>query len=87
MDKQTELQPEQLTPQSGQKPIIRYFSAQETISYVIDSLNKKAWDDHARFRARIANIARNLLKRGISIEDIADITGLTVDEIEELKQE
>ena len=33
----------------------------------------------------ISNIVRNMLKKNMSIEDISDVTGLTIDEINNLK--
>ena len=33
----------------------------------------------------ISNIAKNMLKKNMSIEDISDVTGLTIDEINNLK--
>ena len=33
----------------------------------------------------VLNIAKNLLKKNMSIEDISDVTGLTIDEINNLK--
>ena len=33
----------------------------------------------------VSNIAKNMLKKNMSIEDISDVTGLTIDEINNLK--
>ena len=33
----------------------------------------------------ISNIAKNMLKKKMSIEDISDVTGLTIEEINNLK--
>ena len=33
----------------------------------------------------VLNIAKNMLKKNMSIEDISDVTGLTIDEINNLK--
>ena len=34
----------------------------------------------------VSNIAKNLLKKNMSIEDISDVTGLTIDEINNLRE-
>jgi predicted transposase/invertase (TIGR01784 family) len=64
-------------------------SNDERTRLLYESRQKMEWDNRARERGvvktREYEIARNALKKNMSIDDITDITGLTRKEIEDLQ--
>jgi predicted transposase/invertase (TIGR01784 family) len=85
------------TPQE-KKPVCKLWvlTEAEQARMLADSRNKMRWDIESRERAAaergreeglekgLEKVARNALKRGDSIEDIADLTGLSPEQIRAL---
>ena len=64
---------------------LKELSADEKARQLYEARLKERRDSYARERGAIFTVVKNALRKNISIEDIADITGLTHAEIESLR--
>jgi uncharacterized protein YeeX (DUF496 family) len=61
-------------------------TAEEKARALYEAREKERRDNRAREKGAVMNVALNALRKGMSIEDIIDITKLTREEVETLRQ-
>ena len=69
------------------KAVVRLMelSNDERTRLLYESRQKMEWDIQSRERGAVMTVAKNALKKNMSVDDIADITGLSLEEIEGLR--